>query len=140
MLVCRKERLRAETAEAGETSPGCWGRWSQFSGQFNIPLRSPAVHQPLALILTSLALQHLSGFTFNKKFLLQVIDAKDKTSTESDSRVPGKEQFKHLFIGARKPLPNFAFSDVDLFVLIKLQGSDLWKQKLLRMLLHILIY
>ena len=46
----------------------------QVRAQCNIPLRSPAVHQPLLLILAAILLQHLSGTTFTKKFLLQVLD------------------------------------------------------------------
>ena len=46
----------------------------QVRAQFNIPLRSPSVHQPLLLILAAILLQHLSGTTFTKKFLLQVLD------------------------------------------------------------------
>ena len=38
-----------------------------------IPIGKPEVYKPLVLIITITCLQHFSGFTFTKKFLLQVL-------------------------------------------------------------------
>ena len=45
----------------------------QAKEKLKIPIKSPAVYQPLILIICTLCIQHLSGFTFTKKFLLQVL-------------------------------------------------------------------
>ena len=41
--------------------------------QLRIPIRKPELYKPLVLILTITCLQHFSGFTFTKKFLLQIL-------------------------------------------------------------------
>ena len=41
--------------------------------QFRIPISKPEVYKPLLLILSITCLQHFSGFTFTKKFLLQAL-------------------------------------------------------------------
>ena len=52
-----------------------------------IPISKPEVYKPLMLIITITCLQHFSGFTFTKKFLLQVLAPGTKVevrSTEED--------------------------------------------------------
>ena len=46
--------------------------------QLRIPITKPEVYKPLLLILTITCLQHFSGFTFTKKFLLQVLAPAEK--------------------------------------------------------------
>ena len=41
--------------------------------QLRIPMSKPEVYKPLLLIITITCLQHFSGFTFTKKFLLQIL-------------------------------------------------------------------
>ena len=50
--------------------------------QLRIPISKPEVYKPLVLILTITCLQHFSGFTFTKKFLLQVLAPVDQVEAE----------------------------------------------------------
>ena len=79
----RKNAL--ESVEEGEA--GGWSRRVDAAKKLlRIPLRSPEVYQPLMLILSITCLQHFSGFTFTKKFLLQVLAPQNITlnSTTQD--------------------------------------------------------
>ena len=46
--------------------------------QLRIPMSKPEVYKPLLLIITITCLQHFSGFTFTKKFLLQILSPAKK--------------------------------------------------------------
>ena len=55
--------------------------------QLRIPISKPEVYKPLVLILTITCLQHFSGFTFTKKFLLQVLAPVDQVEGEEEGEV-----------------------------------------------------
>ena len=52
--------------------------------KLRIPISSPSVYQPMLLITWVLCVQHLSGFTFTRKFLLQVLQS-ERTMNETTS-------------------------------------------------------
>ena len=52
--------------------------------QLRIPIRKPELYKPLVLILTITCLQHFSGFTFTKKFLLQILAPSKKAEGQGD--------------------------------------------------------
>jgi hypothetical protein len=64
------ERRRRQLHEA---APACQG--------LSVPATSPAVYIPFFLIAALISLQHFSGFTYTKRFLLQVLDATNGNST-----------------------------------------------------------
>ena len=51
--------------------------------QLRIPITKPEVYKPLFLILTITCLQHFSGFTFTKKFLLQIVAPSKETEQQA---------------------------------------------------------
>ena len=51
-----------------------------------IPITKPEVYKPLLLIITITCLQHFSGFTFTKKFLLQVLTPSEEVSGKDDNK------------------------------------------------------
>jgi hypothetical protein len=83
----RKNALESvEEAEAAEGEAGGWSRRVAAAKKLlKIPLRSPEVYRPLVLILSITCLQHFSGFTFTKKFLLQVVAPQNSTCEDYTS-------------------------------------------------------
>ena len=55
--------------------------------QLRIPMSKPEVYKPLLLIITITSLQHFSGFTFTKKFLLQILAPSKKLEGEVGGEV-----------------------------------------------------
>ena len=88
-----------ESAEEDGASTSNWNRRVKAAKNLlKIPLRSPEVYQPLVLILGITCLQHFSGFTFTKKFLLQVLAPKNSTtSNEVDAPSQGREDFTSYY-------------------------------------------
>ena len=61
--------------------------------QLRFPINKPEVYRPLLLIITITCLQHFSGFTFTKKFLLQVLaPAKELNDGEVSRKDPSEEE------------------------------------------------
>ena len=54
--------------------------------QLRFPINKPEVYRPLLLIITITCLQHFSGFTFTKKFLLQVLTPSEEVSGKDDNK------------------------------------------------------
>ena len=48
---------------------------AQAKKKLKMPLSCPTIYKPMILIIFALCIQHFSGFTFTKKFLLQVLKA-----------------------------------------------------------------
>lgn len=76
----------SEDNENGEKNlTGFTLRLDQAKKKLKIPITSPAVYQPMILITCALCIQHLSGFTFTKKFLLQVLKTPEVQSNKTFS-------------------------------------------------------
>ena len=61
--------------------------------QLRFPINKPEVYRPLLLIITITCLQHFSGFTFTKKFLLQVLaPSKELDDGEVSGEDPSEEE------------------------------------------------
>ena len=80
--------------------------------QLKIPIRKPEVYRPLLLILTITCLQHFSGFTFTKKFLLQVL----APSPKLEGAVSAEEEnytgyYFAILINAIRTIANLMMSD-----------------------------
>ena len=70
--------------------------------QLRIPMSKPEVYKPLLLIITITCLQHFSGFTFTKKFLLQILAPPKKLEGEVGGEVandPEKEEEEEEYTG-----------------------------------------
>ena len=74
--------------------------------QLKIPIRKPEVYRPLLLILTITCLQHFSGFTFTKKFLLQVLAPSQKLEGENYTGY-----YFAILINAIRTIANLMMSD-----------------------------
>ena len=74
--------LRSRSKESFGSQPSQQNDWSwrfrKVKGQLRIPIKKPEVYKPLILILTCTCLQHFSGFTFTKKFLVQILSHRGK--------------------------------------------------------------
>ena len=94
-IFLEQKKALQKSEEDGPTV-SCWGkRIGEVKSLFRIPLQSPEVYKPLVLILGITCLQHFSGFTFTKKFLLQVLapQNKDMNSTSSNvTEIPGQSE------------------------------------------------
>ena len=78
--------------------------------QLRIPIRKPELYKPLVLILTITCLQHFSGFTFTKKFLLQILAPLKKPEGQGD----GEDYTGYYFailINAIRTTANLLMSD-----------------------------
>ena len=53
--------------------------------RLKFPANSPAVYVPFALISSLICLQHFSGFTYSKRFLVQVINSASNTTNQESS-------------------------------------------------------
>ena len=78
ILLQNKEKTKdvkngAMEDNESEQQSGFSLRLAQAKEKLRIPISSPAVYQPMMLITLALCIQHFSGFTFTKKFLLQVL-------------------------------------------------------------------
>ena len=68
-----------------------------------IPITSPSVYQPMLLITWALCVQHLSGFTYTRKFLLQVLQSErimketNSNSTREFLQVEAIDQNAYFF-------------------------------------------
>ena len=70
--------------------------------QLRIPMSKPEVYKPLLLIITITCLQHFSGFTFTKKFLLQILAPAKKFEGEVSVEIPNdpeEEDYKEDYTG-----------------------------------------
>ena len=73
-LYPRIESINIELGEEASTSISPWANlFSNSKARLRIPLCSPEVYKPLVLIAIIGGVQLFSGFTFTKKFLLQVL-------------------------------------------------------------------
>ena len=80
--------------------------------QLRIPISKPEVYKPLLLILTITCLQHFSGFTFTKKFLLQVLAPSEKLEGNvSDSEEDYTGYYFAILINAIRTIANLMMSD-----------------------------
>ena len=88
--------------------------------QLKIPITKPEVYKPLLLILTITCLQHFSGFTFTKKFLLQILAPAKKLEGEVGGKVandPEKEEEEYtgyyfaILINTIRTAANLLMSD-----------------------------
>jgi len=78
-------KISEENQQEGKTKTGFALRLEQAKKKLKIPITSPAVYQPMILITCALCVQHFSGFTFTKKFLLQVLKSPVGHSNETSS-------------------------------------------------------
>lgn len=88
LFIERKNSLESVEEDGADG----WSRRVEAAKKMlKIPFRSPEVFQPLMLILSITCLQHFSGFTFTKKFLLQVLAPQNSTlnSTTQDEAAQG---------------------------------------------------
>ena len=94
-IFLEQKKALQKSEEDGPTV-SCWGkRIGEVKSLFRIPLQSPEVYKPLVLILGITCLQHFSGFTFTKKFLLQVLAPQNKNMNSTSSNVteiPGQSE------------------------------------------------
>ena len=104
--------------------------------QLRIPITKPEVYKPLLLILTITCLQHFSGFTFTKKFLLQVLAPAEKdgvgVSVEKEEEYTGyyfailinaiRTAANLMMSGFLKWSQNFALKKIETIIL-NLTGS-----------------
>jgi len=85
-----------ENQQGGQNLTGFSLRLEQAKKKLKIPITSPAVYQPMILITCALCVQHFSGFTFTKKFLLQVLKSpvthSNETLTTSNDTSEEKEE------------------------------------------------
>ena len=65
----------------GTTKTVIFQMFSRAKKQLRVPITKPEVYKPLLLILTITCLQHFSGFTFTKKFLLQIVAPSKEAET-----------------------------------------------------------
>ena len=87
--------------------------------QLRIPMSKPEVYKPLLLIITITSLQHFSGFTFTKKFLLQILAPSKKLEGEVGGEVandPEKEEeytgyYFAILINIIRTVANLLMSD-----------------------------
>ena len=82
-------------------------------------MSKPEVYKPLLLIITITSLQHFSGFTFTKKFLLQILAPSKKLEGEVGGEVandPEKEEeytgyYFAILINIIRTVANLLMSD-----------------------------
>ena len=67
--------------------------------QLRIPMSKPEVYKPLLLIITITCLQHFSGFTFTKKFLLQILAPAKKLEGEVGGKVANDPEEEEEYTG-----------------------------------------
>ena len=67
--------------------------------QLRIPMSKPEVYKPLLLIITITSLQHFSGFTFTKKFLLQILAPSKKLEGEVGGEVANDPEEEEEYTG-----------------------------------------
>ena len=77
MLCLRSRSKESFGSQPSQQSTWSW-RFRKVKGQLRIPIKKPEVYKPLILILTCTCLQHFSGFTFTKKFLVQILSHRGK--------------------------------------------------------------
>ena len=78
--------------------------------QLRIPISKPEVYKPLVLILTITCLQHFSGFTFTKKFLLQVLAPVDQVEGEATKEEDYTGYYFAILINAIRTAANLMMS------------------------------
>merc|ERR1712012_1545235 len=98
-IFLEQKKALQKAEEDGPTASNWSKRIGEVKSLFRIPLQSPEVYRPLVLILGITCLQHFSGFTFTKKFLLQVLAPKNSTTSinEVDAPSQGKEDFTSYY-------------------------------------------
>ena len=106
--------------------------------QLRIPIRKPELYKPLVLILTITCLQHFSGFTFTKKFLLQILAPLKKTEGQSDGvdHLKGDEDYTGYYfailINTIRTMANLLMSDfLKRFTLFKITFTLFQREVLL---------
>ena len=99
--------------------------------QLRIPMSKPEVYKPLLLIITITCLQHFSGFTFTKKFLLQILSpAKKFEEGVSGGEVPNDPEEEEytgyyfaILINTIRTAANLLMSDFLKRSKVKTKGS-----------------
>ena len=94
-IFLEQKKALQKAEEDGPTASNWSKRIGEVKSLFRIPLQSPEVYKPLVLILGITCLQHFSGFTFTKKFLLQVLAPQNKNMSSTSSNVteiPGQSE------------------------------------------------
>ena len=86
-IFLEQKKALQKAEEDGPTASNWSKRIGEVKSLFRIPLQSPEVCKPLVLILGITCLQHFSGFTFTKKFLLQVLAPQNKNMNSTSSNV-----------------------------------------------------
>ena len=89
-----RDSLENEKSEQDDERVTFLQSFDEAKEKLRIPITSPSVYQPMLLITWALCVQHLSGFTFTRKFLLQVLQSErivNETTANSTSEFVQKE-------------------------------------------------
>ena len=92
-IFLEQKKALQKAEEDGPTASNWSKRIGEVKSLFRIPLQSPEVYKPLVLILGITCLQHFSGFTFTKKFLLQVLAPVDQMEREVEVEVTKEKNY-----------------------------------------------